>query len=298
MRTAARLLLGPFVLVACTAASPADDIGSVDASSSAADDDVSALESSDSASSTGEPGEDASSGSSAEDTGEPSVPSACDPWAQDCIESEKCMPYEMDPVDTLVWDALGCFPLSANPKQPGDECTVIENGVSGMDDCAKGAMCMGVDEETLQGVCVAMCEGTAAAPGCADNSNTCIIANDGVLLVCLPQCDPLVQDCAEGEGCYESGTGGFFCFSQDENSSGDAAYAEPCETLNYCNPGLMCAEASSVPDCTGDYCCTEFCDASGGAEQCAGEGQECVPYFAVDAAPPGFTDVGVCAVPQ
>jgi hypothetical protein len=284
-------------MAGCSAATPeegADD--TTDDGGVASTDESSGLGSSSESSVDSSEGE-ASSSSSEGDT---PAPSDCDPWAQDCPADEKCMPYERDPVDTFVWDALGCFPLVANAKQPGDECTVVENGVSGMDDCAKGAMCMGVDEETLQGVCIAMCEGTAAAPSCADNSNTCIIANDGVILVCLPQCDPLVQDCAEGEGCYESGTGGFFCFAQDENAGGDAAYGEPCMTLNYCNPGLICVPASTVPGCESEYCCSEICDAEEGPEQCAGAsgGQVCAPYFPADTAPPDLTDVGLCAIPQ
>lgn len=296
MRTKFLLVCASTSWLACSAAPPSDDDDGTDAGGES--------------SSTGEPDDDGDDASTTEDAesesssgtstgGDPEGPAACDPWAQDCPAGEKCMPYESAPVDMLVWDALGCFPLAASPKEPGDECTVVGTGVSGMDDCAMGSMCMGVDEETLLGVCIAMCEGTAAAPGCADPRTTCIIANDGVILVCLPQCDPLVQDCAEGEGCYESGTGGFFCFAQDE-TAGEAGYAAPCGTLNYCDAGLMCAAAEMVPGCASDYCCTEFCDASGAPEQCSGaaQGQTCAPYFAADAAPPGFADVGVCGVPQ
>ncbi|HET6585883.1 MAG TPA: ribulose phosphate epimerase [Nannocystaceae bacterium] len=300
MARAVRIAVLPLALVACVVDSPdgIDDGLDAESSSTAPQDDDDAVGDGSTSAADDEPGD--SSSSTADETGEPSGPATCDPWAQDCPEGEKCMPYEADPVDALVWDALGCFPLVANAKQPGDSCTVTGNGVSGIDDCELGAMCMGVDDETLVGVCVAMCEGTAASPRCADTSTTCIIANDGVILVCLPQCDPLVQDCAEGEGCYESGTGGFFCFAQDETAAGDAAYGESCMTLNFCNPGLMCAPASTVPGCTSEYCCTEFCDAALGPEQCAGAagGQTCTPYFAVDATPPGFDDVGVCAVPQ
>lgn len=284
--------------IACAAPATDDDVESTDANVESSSDDEGDDES-DERDDTTTTDADLESSTGTSTGGDPEGPAACDPWAQDCPADEKCMPYEMAPVDMLVWDALGCFPLAATPKEPGDACTVVGNGVSGMDDCAMGAMCMGVDEETLVGVCIAMCEGTAAAPGCADPSTTCIIANDGVILVCLPQCDPLVQDCAEGEGCYESGTGGFFCFAQDE-TAGEAGYAAPCGTLNYCDPGLMCAAAEMVPDCDSDYCCTEFCDAAEGPEQCSGaaQGQTCTPYFAADAAPPGFDDVGVCAVPQ
>jgi hypothetical protein len=298
MRVPSRLV-ALFAIAGCSAASPEEEVDdTTDDGGVASSEESSGLGSSES--DADESGEESSSSSSEGDTGDTPAPSDCDPWAQDCPAEEKCMPYERDPVDTFVWDALGCFPLVANAKEPGDECTVVENGVSGMDDCTKGAMCMGVDEETLQGVCIAMCEGTPAVPACADTSNTCIIANDGVILVCLPQCDPLVQDCAEGEGCYESGTGGFFCFAQDENAAGDAAYGEPCMTLNYCNAGLICVPAPTVPGCDSEYCCSEICDASEGPEQCAGasDGQECAPYFPADAAPPNLTDVGVCAIPQ
>jgi len=118
MRAASRFLVGTLVLVGCSAASSQDDDASEEESSTGGgDDDVSAIESSEGESSEGGTGEESSSESSGEETGEPSAPSTCDPWAQDCPETEKCMPYEADPVDMLVWDALGCFPLEPPEKR-------------------------------------------------------------------------------------------------------------------------------------------------------------------------------------
>jgi hypothetical protein len=88
------------------------------------------------------------------------------------------------------------------------------------------------------------------------------------------------------------------------DASGDGGvYGDPCEYDNVCDPGLYCAPAEAVPGCQGSIgCCSEWCDttAQNPNSQCSGEagGQECVPFFDMGNAPPGFDDVGVCAIPQ
>ena len=220
----------------------------------------------------------------------------CSVWDQDCPDGEKCMPWAND--GGLGWNAAKCVPVAANPGEPGDDCTAEGGGLSGVDDCDVGSMCWNVHPETAQGVCVALCSGSSQAPMCADPATSCSITNNGVLTLCLTLCDPLVQDCAQGEACYAGlGTDSFFC-SPNTAAEGLGEYGDPCEYINVCNPGLFCAIPEAVPDCVASSgCCSEFCETTGGDDQCSGEGQSCVPYWEEGQAPPAYENVGVCLLP-
>ena len=219
----------------------------------------------------------------------------CDLWTQDCPAGEKCMPWANDGGGS--WNATRCSPISDAPGQPGDDCTVDGSGVSGLDDCDISAMCWDVDVETNIGTCVAFCAGSPENPLCEDSGTACSTSNDGVLNLCLPLCDPLIQDCAEGNACYPEPVG-FIC---SPDASGDAGmYGDACEFLNVCDPGLFCADAGSVPDCAGAAgCCSEFCDVSQGDDsQCQGQagGQTCIAFWPEGDAPPGQEDYGLCVI--
>jgi hypothetical protein len=222
----------------------------------------------------------------------------CDPWSQDCPDGEKCMPWAND--GGAAWNSLRCTPVSDALKQDGDACQVEGSGVSGIDDCDIGLMCWDVDENG-EGTCVSMCTGSAEAPLCDDPADTCVIANDGVLNLCLLTCDPLLQDCGEGSACY--GAGDSFACAPDASGPDAGTYGTPCEYTNACDPGLFCAAAEAVPDCADSVgCCSEFCDldAANPDEICGGSagGQQCEPWFVEGAAPPGFESLGACVIPQ
>lgn len=223
----------------------------------------------------------------------------CDVWAQDCPVGEKCMPWANDGGNS--WNALKCVEIDDNPGEPGDPCHVEGGGVSGIDDCAIGSMCWDVDPETSEGVCVAMCTGDQAAPICEDPSTSCIIVNDGVLNLCLPDCDPLLQDCEDGQACYP--VNGTFTCAPDASGPELGVFGDPCEFINACDAGLFCANASAVPGCGGSAgCCSDFCDldADFPEDDCSGaaEGQECLPFFDEGDAPPGAEAFGACALPE
>jgi hypothetical protein len=222
----------------------------------------------------------------------------CDVFAQDCPLGEKCMPWAND--GGSAWNATRCSPLDPSPALPGEPCVAEGSGVSGTDDCAVASMCWDVDPDTLEGVCVAFCTGTAADPMCADPTTVCLTANDGVLALCLPVCDPIVQDCIDDQACYPANTD-FVCVP-DASGPDLGAYGDPCEYINACDPGLFCASSEVVPGCAGAVgCCSEFCDltAADANAQCSGvvEGQECTPWYGEDQAPPLYEHVGACAVP-
>jgi hypothetical protein len=224
----------------------------------------------------------------------------CDVWAQDCMEGEKCAPWANDGGN--AWNATKCVPIDANPGQPGDPCTVEGSGVSGLDSCDASAMCWNVDPETNMGTCVAFCLGTQDNYSCEDPAASCVIVNEGVLILCLPVCDPLLQNCMEGEACYPMPANDFACVP-DASGPDLGTYGDPCEYINACDPGLFCGDPSVVPGCAGAAgCCSEFCDMSSpdpNAEcQGAAEGQECTAWYAEGEVPPGYENVGACVIPM
>lgn len=216
----------------------------------------------------------------------------CDPYLQDCPAGDKCNAWSNDGGGN--WNALGCFPIDPAMDQPGDPCTVEGGGTSGVDSCALGSMCWDVDEDTDIGVCISMCEGSADMPTCPDPSTSCTIANDGVLNLCLPGCDPLMQDCPVGQACYPVDDA-FVC-APDASGEDAGMPGDPCAFINACDPGNACITPDAVgPGCFGGGCCSQFCNLT--APVCTLPGHECLPWFDDGAAPPQYVDVGICSVP-
>ncbi|MEM7160491.1 MAG: hypothetical protein AAF799_47075 [Myxococcota bacterium] len=217
----------------------------------------------------------------------------CSIFEQDCPAGEKCMPWANDGGGS--WNATRCSPIADSPDQAGDQCTVEGSGVSGIDSCDQGLMCWDVDPETNQGTCIEMCSCSELNPVCNTANTVCSISNDGVLALCLPVCNPLdPAACGEGEGCYAAGD--FFQCAPD--ASGGAGAGEECAFVNGCAVGSACLNASSVPGCTGPFCCSDLCNPADGDAGCI-EGQSCLPWYDAGAAPDEcLGEVGVCAVAE
>ncbi|MBC8066819.1 MAG: hypothetical protein IAG13_00675, partial [Deltaproteobacteria bacterium] len=200
----------------------------------------------------------------------------CDVWAQDCPAGMKCMPWANDGGSS--WNALRCFDVVDDPNGVGEPCTVVDSSVSGIDDCDHRSMCWDVDPDTLMGTCRSLCHGSEANPTCNDPCDRCPIYGEGVLILCLPSCDPVLQDCGEGSACYPFHDDGFLC--SPDASGGDGAPGEPCEFLNVCDPGTACIESDRVPECQGSGCCSPFCDVTA-EDDCASSiaGTVCTPWF-------------------
>ena len=215
----------------------------------------------------------------------------CDVFAQDCPDGQKCTAWASDGGSS--WNATKCVPVTGD-KVPGDECTTEGGGVSGNDNCEKGAMCWDVGEENI-GICVELCKGNEEAPTCGQQGFVCSIANEGVLNLCLPGCDPLLQDCAGDDVCIPVND----AFSCVLDASGDEGQAfDPCEFANACDPGLICAGSASANECDpmSSGCCVPMCSLSEMAP-CPGAGQECTSLYEEGQAPPAFEDVGYCTLP-
>jgi len=219
------------------------------------------------------------------------VMNECDNWAQDCPEGQKCAAYIAG--GGGAWDALKCVDVTGTDK-PGDECT-SEGAATGIDSCIKGAMCWYVDQEGI-GRCLALCSGTPDAPVC--ENGLCTISGGGELNLCLPDCDPLLQDCTgEGAACYPIADG-FTCAPDASGEEGQAN--DPCEFINVCDAGLMCAEAALVGagcEAGATGCCTPFCEFPDGP--CPNPDQSCVQYFDPGMFPENdpLLDIGSCGVP-
>ncbi len=219
----------------------------------------------------------------------------CSMWEESCPPGMKCMPWANDGGGS--WNATKCVDIVPDPRQVGESCTVEGNGVSGIDDCDLHSMCWDVDPETNMGECVAFCTGDEANPMCEQSNAHCNLSGDGVLILCLPFCHPLMPDCDEDEACVP--VDGVFTCAPD--ASGDVgALGDPCEFINVCDPGLWCADASRVPECAGSTgCCAAFCDLDS-AEPCEGweSGLECVAWYGPGQAPEGYETLGTCVLPE
>jgi hypothetical protein len=223
----------------------------------------------------------------------------CNPWTgEPCGPDEKCMPWDNTGIG--AWNATRCSPVAPDPAGPGEPCTVEGSGVSGLDDCEAFSMCWAVDPETGQGTCVPFCAGSEANPTCHDPCHKCRVTASSALILCLPMCDPLAQDCGEGQACY--GLGAEFICAPYAGGSDAGHPGDPCEYLNVCQPGSFCASASAVEGCTGSSgCCAPFCDLTD-AIPCEGTHPDtaCVPWFDDGQAPvlcAPYDRVGACVHP-
>jgi hypothetical protein len=210
--------------------------------------------------------------------------SECDPFAQDCPEGEKCVPYASS---GDAWDANKCVPVTGE-QLTGEPCTY--GGVfEATDDCDATGICLDRDGDTL-GTCHAFCPGTADDPQCPDNQ-LCEISNEGSATLCVEQCSPLLQDCEPPTACYWD-VSGFHCLP-----GGEVPIGEPCGAANDCPPGNQCVEGSLLPSCAGEACCTGFCELGLDENLCLIPGSACVPFFEEGAAPEGLEQVGLCLSP-
>ena len=214
----------------------------------------------------------------------------CSFWDDECPRGEKCMPYAWDAGP--FWNASKCTPIARDPGAPGEPCIAAEGRTGGIDDCQAHAFCWNVDDETNMGECVAFCDGSEALPMCSDPLAPCAFLGESTpFMLCLPYCDPLVQDCAAGTGCYALHDR-FTCLPDASGEGGGVG--DPCEYSDWlCDPGLFCAPGESIPGCDVQACCSPHCDTTLVPSSCP-DGLACVPWYDEGQAPPPFESVGAC----
>lgn len=209
----------------------------------------------------------------------------CDPRRfDDCPSGQKC---------SYVDDALGptnrCVALLGD-KLEGQSCERIGDS----DDCAAHRICWATDADGNAGICVGFCD---VGLSCEVDDAVCSVANDDLLPLCLPSCDPLAQDCYGGWGCYPDPDQRWVC---DVDRSGElGGHGDPCACINCCDPGLACLSGAIVDaeGCGGEDgaagCCGTICALDEEA-MCPTELEDCEGFYDPGAVMMGFEKVGVC----
>lgn len=213
------------------------------------------------------------------DTGDMILP--CETWDDNCPDGMKCIPYGMG-----TWNAQGCFDVIDRPGELGDPCQALDPEQTNADTCGKGLFCW---VSTL--TCMPLCQGSPSSFLCPDGF-ACATANNLVLAVCLPACDPRKLDCnSENEVCAFS-LGIFECIQRQS----ELAVFSPCQTNNQCANGLACHSSDVAAECDQDFgsCCTALCTTDM-AEPCPGVGQNCVPLLSLPDVPE-YQDLGFCSL--
>ncbi len=206
----------------------------------------------------------------------------------ECPDGHKCT-FDGDLTQTH------CVEIVPEPKGLYEPCTSMGDWVSGLDDCGLGMLCWDVNERG-QGKCIGLCDGTWEGCVCADPKAQQHWCQECATGLCLPGCDPLLQDCPGADLCIPNGD----TFTCVLDASGDEGQVnDPCEFANVCDKGLTCAVptiTSIACDPQAGGCCTPFCEFPDGA--CPNPDQACVQWFDPDMSSEDDLDIGVCAIPQ
>lgn len=212
-----------------------------------------------------------------------------------CDDGQKCR-YLVDPE---LGPISRCVPVVGDAA-PGEPCMVAGE----TDTCRSGAQCWAIDPADEVGECRAYCDAFLTCQGQADDALVCIVADDGLLALCLDACVPTEPDaCPPGFGCYDSPAGRWGCDRDQSGASG--AHGTPCECANCCDPGLICVPAAMVdaPECMVEGaggCCAAVCElpeiGSDPSEPvvCPTEAERCRAHDQDDVVQIGYERVGVC----
>lgn len=196
----------------------------------------------------------------------------CSVWEEgECANGQACKAWAND--GGTEWNDSLCRPLDPAPAVVGDPCEVEGNAASGIDTCVEGAMCWNVPPGSVEGTCVAYCDGTPEAATCMSPENACVILFGGWVPLCLTQCDPIPGNCTEGTVCSPADGGAFVCLDDE---------------MAACPQGSVDAPPGLFDSCKDDPCCVAFCD---GSDDCAGD-EVCVDFSESPAA--GYEDVRIC----
>ena len=218
--------------------------------------------------------------------------STCSVFEQDCPVGQKCTLVAT--IEGGGWDAWQCVPVADPPVEPGGACMFEGSPGQGLDDCAEGSVCLGVDVDEFPGTCIAFCEGSGTRPECADLGSECYTQADGLIAFCLPRCDPTAPVCPGDMACYPVQSDWFGCAFDVSGAMG--VPGDPCSGLGTCDPGAVCMSAAAVPGCMDELgCCSSVCDLGDPTPPCL-PGQSCVPFFEDDP-PAEYAHVGLCRTP-
>jgi hypothetical protein len=230
-----------------------------------------------------------------------------------CMIAAGCTPDSpKEPVDDgsiVDDDPNDCDPLQQTGCEGGARCTwIIGEGGAGSTACAPGGTvgtggacthdadgvddCEGGNICTF-GKCTAICDVDAASGDCACLRLGGWFADRDDVGACVPECDPVAQDCVDGDdACYlVAGEPTFtVChpLREDAGFQGDACFY----AVGGCGVGFGCL----VPDNeAATMRCGAYCPLGEGGALCAsfvGSGFGCVPLATIGVN--GYEDLGVC----
>lgn len=107
------------------------------------------------------------------------------------------------------------------------------------------------------------------------------------------ECDPLIQDCPEGEACTLSERD-FVCLTV----AVDGAAGDACFVATECAPGLLCVADAALADCLTGKCCTPLCEVGDPGVECPGAGETCTAIFTGPDVPLAVQSYGACTLPD
>ncbi len=238
-------------------------------------------------------------------------PGECGTSLEGCNEGFKCNVYATEGNQNVLGN-LGCFPLDPEAKQVDEPCQVGEDPWDGIDDCVEGAVCWNADEDG-NGTCLSLCPLMGDEYGCYyEDAGSCNVCQECAVGLCIPICNPLLDDCPDGQLCVPDQQGSFGCVL--DAGDGQSPAGTPCDFVNACDVGTQCLapQLYPVPECEGaSGCCTPMCDWSefdadldGVADMgdpssaCELPGAECAPWYEnPQEAIPELAGVGACIVP-
>lgn len=239
----------------------------------------------------------ADSSGTTDDTG--SVGGMCDVFQQDCPAGQKCTGY--GPPGAFIPEGIKCVMEVEDPVEFEEPCIVGPEGL-GDDNCKLGSVCLDLDDNG-QGFCLPYCTGDSDNPACPFEGQTCVKLFFGFNFGnCFYKCDPLIQNCKDGEGCYMDattvGNSGFVCLPVAEEGKGKT-YGDTCFGWSTCEPGYGCVFPQFVPGCVNELCCTPWCDLTE-VDPCAqfDPAMTCLPWYSGVTPPPGLENVGICGIQQ
>ncbi len=215
----------------------------------------------------------------------------CFVGADDCPLGQKCTAVSAEGYPNPTH--LACRPVVEEPDAPYEACSVLGEQGAGLDTCERHSYCW-------YGECVPMCRGYHPSGACLSTEARCRVNSSGTLLLCEAVCDPILQNCDEGLGCYPV-DGAYQCAPvASERGAGNSG--EDCGFINECDAGLTCVNPDVRSDCSAEAggCCTELCDVR---ERDCPPGLDCVPWY--ERFPPFPTNlprhlenVGICVDPS
>lgn len=181
----------------------------------------------------------------------------CDPYDGLCPVGEHCRPWTDDGAR-----GVDCVqkPSLAQPLELDESCEHLCDGEIGADHCGPRLICDPFSDEPT---CVELCGPEQSCPG----AGFCE-PHDGYG-ICRRACDLLEQNCPEGLACY-TGMDVPTC-----QPTGSVEPGDPCDHLNDCIEGALCALVDPIP-CAGTACCAALCDLGRGVG--CEDKEVCIPF--------------------